>query len=116
MANYRFAQSLPTPSCAPQTLETRIAEIPGVAQVQTRVVANVKVDVPGTDRASHCQARVCAGNFSAFVLNQLHLRKGRYIETGRPGEVLISEGFAGVHGLVPAVIMFVPLSMADCEN
>jgi putative ABC transport system permease protein len=97
---YRFADVFAHAKRAPQTLEARIAEIPGVAQVQTRVVATVKVDVAGLTEPATAKL-VSVPNQAMPLLNQLHLRKGRYIEAGRPGEVMISEGFAGAHGLVP---------------
>lgn len=97
---YRFADVFAHAKRAPQTLEARIAEIPGVAQVETRVVANVKVDVPGLAEPATAKL-VSVPDRAAPLLNHLHLRKGRMIEPGRPGEVLISEGFAGAHGLVP---------------
>ena len=97
---YRFAQVFAHAKRAPQALEARIAEIPGVAQVQTRVVATVKVDVPGLAEPATAKL-VSVPDHSLPLLNQLHLRSGRYIEAGHPGEVLISEGFAGEHGLVP---------------
>lgn len=99
-ARYRFAQVFAHAKRAPQSLETRIAEIPGVAQVQTRVVVNVKIDVPGLAEPATAKL-VSIPERAPPALNQLHLRKGRYIEPGRPGEVLISEGFAEAHDLVP---------------
>jgi putative ABC transport system permease protein len=97
---YRFADVFAHTKRAPQSLEQRIAEIPGVAQVQTRVVANVKLDVPGLAEPATAKLISVPDN-EPPVLNRLHLRNGRYIELGHPGEVLVSEGFAEVHGLVP---------------
>ena len=97
---YRFADVFGHAKRAPQTLASRIAEIPGVAAVQTRVVADVKLDVPGL--AEPATARlVSVPDRGPPEINQLHLRNGRYIEADRPGEVLVSEGFAGAHHLVP---------------
>jgi len=44
---YRFADVFVPLKRAPDSLTDRIAEIPGVQQVQTRVVVNVNLDVPG---------------------------------------------------------------------
>jgi putative ABC transport system permease protein len=97
---YRFADVFAHAKRAPQSIAERIAEIPGVAQVQTRVVADVKIDVPGL--AEPATARlISVPDDEPPALNRLHLRKGRYIEHGHPGEVLISEGFADVHHLKP---------------
>lgn len=99
-SQFRFAQIFAHLERAPQELETRIAEIPGIAQVQTRVVANVKVDVPGLIEPATAKLISVPDN-SLPTLNQLHLRMGRSLESGRTGEVLISEGFAKVHRLKP---------------
>jgi putative ABC transport system permease protein len=97
---YRFADVFAHAKRAPQSIAARIAEIPGIAQVQTRVVAEVKLDVPGL--AEPATARlISVPDDGTPALNRLHLRKGRYIERGHSGEVLISEGFADVHRLKP---------------
>src|SRR5262249_61966510 len=44
---YRFADAFAHLKRAPQSLAARIADIPGVARVQTRIVADVTLDVPG---------------------------------------------------------------------
>ena len=44
---YRFADVFASLKRAPEQLGDRIQEIPGVQQVQTRVVRDVIVDVPG---------------------------------------------------------------------
>src|SRR5262245_12751479 len=46
---YRFADAFAHVKRAPDALAARIAEIPGVARVQTRVVENVTLDVRGFD-------------------------------------------------------------------
>lgn len=103
-SQYRFAQVFSHMKRAPQPLEQRIAEIPGVAEVQTRVVVSVKVDVPGLIEPATAKLISIPEN-SPPTLNQLHLRAGRYIEPGRAGEVLISEGFALVHHLTPGDVV-----------
>ena len=99
-SQYRFAQVFSHLKRAPQSLEQRIAEIPGVAQVQTRVVETVKVDVPGLVEPATAKLISIPDN-SLPILNQPHIRLGRYLEPGRADEILISEGFARVHQLVP---------------
>jgi putative ABC transport system permease protein len=99
-AAYRFADVFAHAKRAPQSLEARIAEIPGIAQVQTRVVAHVKLDLPGLAEPATAKL-VSVPDHAPPQINCLHLRKGRYIEAGRPGEVLVSEGFANAHRLAP---------------
>lgn len=99
-ARYRFADVFAHAKRAPLTLASRIAEIPGVAAVETRIVADVKLDVPGLAEPATAKL-VSVPDRTPPEINRLHLRNGRYIEPDRPGEVLASEGFAAAHRLAP---------------
>ena len=85
---------------APNFLRPRLAEIPDVAAVDTRVVGRLTLDMPG-------QAEPADGVVLSLAddrpqrLNKLFLRRGRYPEPGRRGEVVVGEAFATVHGLGP---------------
>ena len=46
---YRFSDVFAKVKRAPDSLADRLAEIPGVAQVETRIVELVTLDVPGLD-------------------------------------------------------------------
>jgi putative ABC transport system permease protein len=97
---YRFADVFVHLKRAPNALAERLAEVPGVFQMETRVVEDVMLDVPGlaepaVGRLVSIPDRVRPG------LNALYLRSGRYIEPGRGNEVLVSEAFALAHGLKP---------------
>jgi putative ABC transport system permease protein len=97
---YRFAHVFAHLKRAPKTLADRIAEIPGVAQVQTRVVEQVTLDV--ADLPEPAVGRLISiPEYPKPDLNGLYLRSGRWVEPGHTGEVLASEGFAEAHGLVP---------------
>jgi putative ABC transport system permease protein len=97
---YRFAHVFAHLKRAPDTLAAQIAEIPGVGQVQTRVVVNVNLDVPGLKEPAVGRL-VSIPEREAPGLNGLYLRRGRYIQPGNEGEVLASEGFVGKHRLQP---------------
>src|SRR5947208_5365433 len=85
---------------APKTLETRLAEIPGVRRLETRIVAEVTLDVPGmTEPASG--RLISLPDRGEPLLNRPYLRSGRMIEPGRKGEVLASEPFVLAHKLQP---------------
>lgn len=85
---------------APVSLERRLAEIPGVAAVQTRVVAEVTLDLPGVVEPAVGRL-VSIPDRGEPVLSRLHLRRGRWPEAERRGEVLANEAFASAHGLQP---------------
>ncbi|HEY3967570.1 MAG TPA: ABC transporter permease [Planctomycetaceae bacterium] len=97
---YRFADVFVGLKRAPNALEPRFAEIPGVAHTQTRVVRDVTLDLPDLDEPAAGRLISIPEN-GQISLNALHLRSGRYIELGRDDEVLASEGFADAHGLHP---------------
>jgi putative ABC transport system permease protein len=90
---YRFAQVFAQLKRAPEPLVEKIQAIPGVAQVQSRVVVDVTLDVPG--RKEPAIGRLIAlPEQQQPILNDLFIRQGRYIEPGRAEEVLVSEAFA----------------------
>ncbi len=85
---------------APQSLEQRIAAIPGVADVDTRVVVGVTLDVPGL--AEPARGRLVSIPATRRPrLDDVYLRSGRWIQPGRADEVLVSEAFCRAHHLQP---------------
>jgi len=95
---YRFAEVFVQLQRAPEQLRDRIQAIPGVQQVQTRVVRDVIVDVPGLTEPATGRL-ISVPEPRSPVLNGLALRQGRYIEPGRRDEVIISETFAAANEL-----------------
>ncbi|OUC15787.1 MAG: ABC transporter permease [Alkalinema sp. CACIAM 70d] len=95
---YRFAEVFSSLKRAPNALTAQIEAIPGVAQVQTRVVVPVTLDVPN-------QTEPVTGRLVSIpdrpvpMLNDLYLAQGRYIEADRSDEVLVSETFAKANHL-----------------
>lgn len=104
----RFADVFAGLKRAPLRLARDISALPGVTAIETRVVAQVTLDMPSI--AEPASARLVSIPADRHPrLNDLFLRRGRWIEPGRPDEVLASEGFVDAHGLhpgdrVPAVI------------
>lgn len=96
----RFADVFATFERAPQPLAERIALIPGVAEVETRIVEDVRLDVPGY-HAPAVGRLVSLPDDGTPRLNRLHLRRGRTIDARHRDEVVLSEGFADAHGLRP---------------
>jgi putative ABC transport system permease protein len=97
---YRFAHVFAHCKRAPNALAERIAAIEGVAKVQTRVAVDVTLDVAGLSEPAVGHI-VSIPDRQGPGLNEIHLRKGRYIEPGRRGEAIVSEAFAEKHALDP---------------
>jgi len=98
--DYRFADVFATLKRAPESVRERVAEIPGVDLVDTRVVANVVLDVP--DFADPVTGLLISVNErGGSLLNGTLLRSGRMIDPMRADEVLASEGFVEAHGFEP---------------
>lgn len=96
----RFAEVFAGCKRAPVRLEERIAAIPGVAQVELRVVADVTLDVAGYDEPATGRL-ISVPADGRPRLNDVFLRRGRWIEPGRPDDVVVSEAFANAHHLAP---------------
>lgn len=95
---YRFAQVFTTLKRAPETLALRLAEIPGVERLETRVVAVVKLEVAGFgDPVTGVLSSV--PDIGEPLLNTLHLKRGRWLTPYSGDEVIVSDTFADAHKL-----------------
>lgn len=96
----RFAQIFSDVKNAPIAVERQIADLPGVAEVETTVVYDVTIDIPEVPEP--VVGRVIGLRESRQpLMNRLTLRKGRFLERGGANEVLVSEGFAIARKLKP---------------
>ena len=96
----RFADVFASLKRAPSNLESRIAALPGVETVSTRVVADVTLDVPGMAEPAIGRL-ISVPDRGRPALNDVYLRQGRWIDPTRPDEVLASEIFCEAHGFHP---------------
>lgn len=96
----RFAHVFVRCIRAPEALVERLAGIPGVAAVESRVVRDVnlvlpEVDAPATGRL------ISIPEVDRPTLNDVVLRRGRYLDPDGRDEVLVHETFAEEHDLDP---------------
>jgi putative ABC transport system permease protein len=97
-SQYRFADVFASLKRAPLTLAADIAAIPGVADVDTRVVVDVTLDVPGV--AAPVTGRlISVPEDHRPVLDDIALQAGRYVEPGRAGEIIANQKFAAANHL-----------------
>ena len=98
--HYRFAQLFAHLKRAPDSLLAEISRLPGVGQVDRRVVMDVTLNIPGlTEPATGRLVSLDSG--STRRLNDLHLQQGRLPQPGQPDEVLLSATFAAANHLRP---------------
>ncbi|HHM04746.1 MAG TPA: FtsX-like permease family protein [Gammaproteobacteria bacterium] len=98
----RFGQVFASLKRAPESLRGRLEDIPGVARVETRVVADVTVDIAGfTEPVTGHLVSIANGGGDGHALNRLYLRAGRLPQAGRQNEVVVGEAFAEAHRLQP---------------
>ncbi len=95
---YRFADVFASMKRAPLTLADAIARIPGVAQVDPRVVVDVTLDVAGV-RPPVTGRLISIPEEHRPLLNDIALEAGRYIEPGRSDEVIANQKFAEANHL-----------------
>lgn len=97
---YRFGEVFVQLTRAPNHLATRLREIPGVKQVDTRVVRDAIVDIPHMPEPVTCRL-VSLDDDAPARLNAIHLLRGRLPDPVARHEVIASELFAEAHGWKP---------------
>jgi len=96
----RFADVFCDLKRAPNALRERLAAIPGVAAVETRVVGALRMDLPGLSEPADGTI-LSIPEDRPMRLNTLFLRTGRFPEVGKTNEVIVGEAFAKAHGFQP---------------
>lgn len=85
---------------APLSVAQQLGEIPGVVEVEPRIVANAKIQVPGFGEPVLALMQSLPDDAHPRQ-NLLYLRAGRMMAPGAQDEILISDGFAQAHQLTP---------------
>lgn len=97
---YRFADVFAPCRRAPTWLSRRVAEIPGVAHVQTRISEEVLLDVDGLDEPARGRI-LSVPDGEVPALNDIAIVAGRSLRSGRADEIIASEAFAEANGFRP---------------
>ncbi len=96
----RFADLFVQVTRAPRSVAAQARLLPGVTQVEPRVVATAVLDLPGRgDPATGLL--VSLPRDPGRMLNAVVLRRGRLPAAARADEVLLSDAFARANGLGP---------------
>ncbi len=97
---YRLADIFAPLKRAPNSVLDELTQIPGVASVAGRVTGRSLINLPDITVPLSAQA-VSLPDFGAPRLNDVYLVSGRNIVPTHEDEILLLEGFAKVHGLLP---------------
>ena len=84
---------------APLSVADRLAAIPGVATVETRVAVDVTLDLPGLAEPATGHIISLPKDGGPQKLNRLFLRTGRFPRIDERREVVLGESFANANGL-----------------
>ena len=99
-AREHFADVFASLVRAPEHVADRLRAIPGVARVQTRVVASVVLDVPGATEPATGRL-VSLDPLSRPAVNDIRMRVGRRPVRGGGTEAIALEPFAAANELEP---------------
>lgn len=88
-----FADVFASLTRAPDAVAARLAAVPGVASVATRVVKDVRLDVPGLDRPATGRLISLPAAGADAHIDQVSVLRGRAVTPGSDDEVLVSGRF-----------------------
>ncbi|QDT71192.1 FtsX-like permease family protein [Lacipirellula limnantheis] len=95
---YNFADVFASIKRAPDELINRISKIPGVAIAERRIVVPVNLSVPGLDEPASGRL-ISVPDVGRPRLDQLYLRRGRWLTPRSDDEALASEAFVDANQL-----------------
>ena len=98
---YAFADVFSSLKRAPLSAAGRLMDMPGVAAVETRVVVDVSLDLPGLTEPASGHIVSLPEDGGMPKLNRIFLRDGRFPRADARREVLLGEAFATANGLRP---------------
>src|SRR5688572_2021771 len=95
-AHHRFGDLFCDLKRAPNAIRSRLAEIEGVAAIETRVKGKTTLDLPGLSEPADGIIHSIPEDRQQ-QLHLLYIRSGRLPELGSHNEVVVGEAFATAH-------------------
>lgn len=102
--SHRFADVFVVLKRAPLAVLDQVRALPGVAEVDGRIVFDAALDVPGLDEPANGRL-VSLPDQPGTGLNRVFLRSGRLPAARNGREALVSEAFASANGLRPGAVL-----------
>ncbi len=100
-ADYGLADAWASAVRVPEDVAATIAALPGVQQVETRVVAPATLAVDGFADPVRAEILSLPEHGGPGELNRVYLRRGRLPDPDARDEVVLGEAFAAAHGFRP---------------
>ncbi|MDE2332985.1 MAG: ABC transporter permease [Rhodospirillales bacterium] len=97
----RFADVFVSLKRAPDALLERLRALPGIGQIEPRIVRDITIDLPGQALPLAGRLISLPADAAAPRLDRLYLRRGRLPAPRAAGEVLVNEAFAAANHLRP---------------
>lgn len=91
--DYRFGEVFTRLARGPESLAGKISTIPGVQEVQTRIIRDVLLDIPDMIEPASCRL-VSIMSDAVSPMNGIHLLRGRFPDADKHTEVIVNEAFA----------------------
>jgi len=98
---FRFADMFAALKCAPMAASGALESIPGVQRVETRVVEQALVPLADQPRPASGTVVSVDSERRGRALNDIYLKRGRYLDPNHRDEVLLLDGFAVAHQIGP---------------
>lgn len=98
---FRFADMFAALKCAPMAARRELESIPGVQRVETRVMEQALVPLADQPRPASGTVVSVDGERRGHALNDIYLKRGRYLDPNHRDEVLLLDGFAEAHQIGP---------------
>ncbi|MFC4214805.1 ABC transporter permease [Pseudophaeobacter arcticus] len=97
---YRLVDAFVPVKRAPERLASQLAQISGVAAVETRVTGRALIDLPDQSLPVQAQA-LSLPERRRPALNDIYLTHGRFPALGRTEEIVLLQSFAKAHDMLP---------------
>ncbi|MFN9431536.1 MAG: ABC transporter permease, partial [Acidobacteriota bacterium] len=96
---FRFPDLFASLKRAPLSLASRVRQLPGIIEVETRTAAPANISLAGFSQP--VSGLIIGLPASGPILNLLHLHAGRLPDPNADHEAIVSDGFAQAHKLNP---------------
>lgn len=108
-SHYHFSDIFVSLKRAPNSIQKRLQEVPGISLVDTRIVYDATLDIGDLSEPAIGRFISLSDN-SEQKLNALYLKEGRWPQEDKSNEVVVNESFALANRLMPGDYLYALLN------